>query len=277
MLTVVMQLIAVPVISRLYSSEDYGVLAIFNLLFATFNTLLSVGFSEALMLPKGNYKFVSLSRFTFLLALFIAAILSLFILTSGQSFLEFFGMDISIRYFWLVIPFILLSLINQLFISWHVRNKKFKLNALVSPSSYSLSRMLTIVLGIIKPSPFGLIIGQISIPLFSISIFLTKRLRLIKFLIGKISIVQFRSVWKEYGKYPTMILPATWINTISSHLPVLIFSILGIPVSDIGHFAFANSILSIPANVIGNSVRTVFLSERRLNFTITINMKNWRI
>jgi O-antigen/teichoic acid export membrane protein len=87
---------------------------------------------------------------------------------------------------------------------------------------------------------------------------------------------------KEYKKYPLNLLPGNIINKYTSDLPILLLGVY-FDAALAGAYVLANSILSIPLNVLGVSMSTVFLQksnelhiynpEKLASFTRKLNHK----
>ena len=150
-----------PVLSRLYSPEDFGILALFMSVAAVLSVIATGRYELAIMIPenkKDAYNVLAIS----LLISFVTGILSLIlVLLLRKSAVVFFDEPNIGPWFFLIPVVVLFAGIYQSFNYWSTRQKTFKLNAVSRVSQSTTNVITSLGLGIAKAGPAGLIAGYI--------------------------------------------------------------------------------------------------------------------
>lgn len=151
--------VAMPVISRLYSPADFGVLGAATSIAAVVASLSALQFPQALLLPKRH----SVAANLFAISVFCSlstALLSLVVLC-GVAFFGRFQSELLPYLVWSVPLLALVAGLNQSLQAWCVRRKAFDRTAL-SPIVRSVAVVTSQVgLGMLRAGPAGLVSGAV--------------------------------------------------------------------------------------------------------------------
>jgi lipopolysaccharide exporter len=261
-----------PVISRLFTAEDFHVYGIFVSIYAIVSSAVTLKYERAVMLPldKENAKrVVSLSLvssvvlslfFLLLFLIFQAPIASLFSAEKLQEKL-------------LLIPLAAFLLaVNNVFVNWYNRIQKYKTIAVNKIIRNGLLTLSNLGFGFSKSGSAGLIWSQIIsdgvASLVYLGIYLKHEL---KFKI-RIRLSSLKGVMKEYRDFPLFTLPASILDTISMQLPILMIAVL-FSQSLSGNYFFSYRILALPISLIGAAFAQTFYQT----FVSYIQNKNYAL
>ena len=158
---------------------------------------------------------------------------------------------------------IFITSINIILINWNVRVKKFKKNATSLVGTSLSMKAFQIGYGSIHSGIFpGLIYADlVSKSLGSILLLFKNMIIYFRYLL-KINWSEMKKIGMEYKKYPTYLLASNFVNKTTSDIPLyLLSSFFGL--GAVGAFGFANQMLNIPFNVIGNSIAPVYYQRAK--------------
>ena len=254
--TVVSQAVIVfssPLLTRLFSPEEFGVLAVFSSLLAILAVVAAGRYEIAIPIADTKRDAISLYYISFSIVL-ISSIATVIILNLGsKSSVAWWGADIPESFFWLL-PLTLLSFglyQNQTY--WAIRANSFT-SLSISRIAHSISIVLFQiaggVIGLGAPALlFGLLAGK-SIGFIS----LVLQVKMPKLGSKEINI---RSNLFRYKEYPIYTTWASLANALGTQAAPLVIAKL-FTVVDVGFFALAMRVLGLPSTLIGQAVGQVF-------------------
>ncbi|MDG2193782.1 MAG: oligosaccharide flippase family protein [Polaribacter sp.] len=252
---IIAQLIPVfisPIISRLYSVEDFGVQGIiFTIVGFCFfiNTLRyeNIIIIDRALNPIKN--FFTVKKIT----LITSVVLMLFLFVSEKSLTKYFNLPEE-SYLLLIIPFIVyVNSSYELLIVFNNRIKNFNNIAKIKIYQSSISGLFQLGFGILGFNYFGLILA----PLISKIIpYLKSKLIKFYFLNPKLNKKEI-FVLKKYKNFPLFDLPTMLINNLGLQLPI-IFLATNYSAAISGYYFMAQRILQVPITLISHSILEVF-------------------
>jgi len=250
-----------PIGTRIYSKEEVGVFYIYASIVAISTLVINGMYPHAIVVPKFKRDFLALLKLCFILTFIGISIFSLFILFCGTWFLELIHGEEIGNYMYLLPLSLFLSTINIVFINWNIRRKEFKKNASSNVALSVTSKTVQIGYGTYIVGSFsGLIYAEIISKFIGTIILgaknMVRELRYLK-LIGYNDI---KKAFIDFKKYPLFILPGNFMNKFTADIPLYILSSF-FGIGAVGAFGFANQMLSIPYNVIGNSIAPVYFQR----------------
>lgn len=255
--------IAAPIVSRIYAPEAYGEYALYNIILNQISMIGGLALPQAFILPKHESKYIQLSIIFLTSGLITLLLGSIAYLILGDFLWNAVLQKESISWIWLIIPALIFSSLNSIFNDWNVRVKKFRINAVRGASGGILSRVYTILHGLLlTPSGIGLALGDL-VNFFFGMIMLPRKWMLQRMkdqLFKKDLVKNLYSALIEYKGFPLYILPGLYLNLISIQVPILLIASL-YGKSEIGIYTFAIAMLDIPIQVIVKSIQPVFLQR----------------
>lgn len=253
--TIVAQIIAfitIPILSRTYSQEAFGLLAIFSAVVAFISSFATLKYDTALVLPKDDKDAYTLLKLSNIATLIITVICVSFMFLPIPYFKQYQGLQV------LIGIGVLLSVNYNNSALWNIRYKQFNHTA-ISNVIQSIAIFLAQYLLYHYFELKGLIIGNV-IGIFIAGIYLIINRDFDWKVYKTITKDNMREQGKRYIDFPKYFTAANAILSLSSSLPVLLF-VKYIPLSQIGVYGIALRIISQPVSLIANSIRSVILAD----------------
>src|SRR5690554_1237046 len=251
---------SIPILTRLYSPDDYGVLAVYTSIVAVLVPILTFRYVTAIPLPKTDAMafnlFVLCAKLIAFGTLLIAVALGLF----GHTVLGWFSMEELAPYWWLIAIGVMGTATYELFSMWATRKKDYKVIAKTQFSQSLLGNLVKIGLGIIALKPLGLVFGQIVAQSGGIGSFLKSAQKDFKKLYPLVSNKKQKLLASYYQDFPKYRLPSQFLMVLSVQAPVLMMAALYN--KDItGQLSLAIMALSLPVNLIGGAMSKAYYAE----------------
>lgn len=256
----VIMLLAMPLLTRLYTPEAFGVLAVFSSLMGIVLVVSSLRYEMAIPLPRAQ------SSASQLLVIGLLINLTVAIITAGVvSILRFKIADwtetpLLADFLWMLPIAVVAGGTYKLLNLWAVRNKDYSKIA-VTKVTQSVANVCTQLLGgLTGMGAFGLILGQIvgqsaGITRLARNVSPTK-------LIEVSSRRRFVSLLLRYQNFPKYDTPAAGINAGSANLPNVAMAIIFGPATA-GFYYLADRVLAVPMSIVGQAVGQAFFSQLR--------------
>lgn len=247
-----------PVLSRIYSPADFGVMAVFVSVTSILMELSGFRYHLAIPLPKHERYAKALVVLSFILQAVFVVFISAVFLVFGKPFLGKISMDALVPYRYLI-PVGVAGMGAYIALTqWAIREKLFHTIARTKVTQ-SVSGILTkVILGLLGIRPFGLLLGSIigqagGITTLARSLVKNKG-------IPKPPLEDIKRVALRYRKFP---MYSTWggvLNTLRRQImPVLLIVLYNPQIA--GWFAMAQNLLQIPVVFVGEAIGQVFLQR----------------
>jgi O-antigen/teichoic acid export membrane protein len=258
----ILAVLAVPILTRLYGPEDFGVWALYISITSIINVIVCLRYEFSIMLPESDEDAINLLGLCFLAVLFVTS-LSLGIIWYSKDFIvEALNSPQIKDYLWFIPPFVF---VNGMFLAlnnWNSRTKLFKRLSISKVSSSISTVIMQISLGFMrKSSPWGLIIGNlggqaVATLILGGQIWKDDR-RLIKKSLG------WGKIYKGFKRYHKFQLIDTWsalMNSISWQLPAFLLAAFFSP-AIVGFYSLGFRLLQLPMSLVGSSISQVFFQR----------------
>lgn len=253
--TVLAQLVAfmtIPILSRMYSQEAYGLLSIFTTVVAFISSFATLKYDTALVLPKEDKHAYTLLKLSNIVTLVITFLCVAFMFVPIAYFRQYEGLQV------LIGIGVILSVNYNNSALWNIRYKQFTQTAIskviqsfsIFIAQYSLYYYFELK---------GLVIGNvIGVSIAGIYLLINRKFdwKIYKGITKNNMLEQ----GKRYIDFPKYFTASNAILSLSSSLPVLLF-VNFIPLTQIGVYGMALRIISQPVSLISESIRSVTLGE----------------
>ncbi|SFP18113.1 oligosaccharide flippase family protein [Enterovibrio norvegicus] len=239
-------IVATPVLAKIYTPDMFGEFALFSTFLAVLSVFSSGKYELAIALPKKTKESESLFSLGLWIALTFSAILVIFVPVIQFGLTKYYGKE-NLDWVWLL-PFSVLffSIVN---LSSYMLNRlnDFNIIAKLRVLQAALIAGTSIIIGLYGNS-HGLILASV-ITGFLVSIVYVNRLK------GHIhsSVKKFKELGSRYDKFPKFLIVGSLFNTVSSQLPVLMFSAM-YGASIVGTIFLAQRVISLPSALISKAV-----------------------
>lgn len=248
-----------PILTRIYTPEDFGVYALFVAVTAIFGSIANGRYELAIMLPKKDEDAINIFALGFIITCFISLILLVLVVLFNDYFTTLLGNEeISFWLYFVPLTVFFTGLWNILnYFNNRRKNYKDLRNATIVKSIVLATIHLSV--GFIKQGVTGLISGQIFSQLFA-NTRLLKNILKDKILISKISKVKVIALAKKYKDFPKHSMVPSLLNTLTSQLTsIMIPKMFSFVIS--GYFFFAIKIVNLPTSLISGALGQVYLQQ----------------
>lgn len=252
----VIMVTTVPLLTRLYTPNDYGTFALFTAIQAILTIVATGKYELAIYLPQVKKDALALVILGLILCLgFSVSTLVLFVIFSNGISGLIKSPDIQ-PWLALISVAVFFTGMYQILYSWFNRTQQYQLMSRSKMLLAIVTVITSIILGIHCKSMAGLVIGsiagKISVALMLLYVFLRQEKREL-YTVSKQQVLQ---LGRRYINFPKYFVLSYSINTGASQLPVILLNIFfGSTV--VGYFSLAQMV-SVPFGLIGQSVGDVF-------------------
>lgn len=247
-----------PIITRLYLPEQYGILAIFTSIIIVLSSS-TLKYEMAIPIPEEDKDAINLIALSFFILLIFTLSLTVVLFIWGDMFLSFFDANSLGQYKYFISLGIFFVGAYEILIKWNYRRKDFKLISKTKVAQNFLGNTFKVVFGYLGFGVIGLLLGKIIRESMSILILIKQMLKKEK---KNLKLISYRGMLFNFIKYKDFAIyqtPGTFISRFRNQLPIFNIALYGS--SAVGLFGLANTIVKLPMNVIGHSVRNVFFAE----------------
>lgn len=249
-------MLAAPLLTRLYTPEDFGVLAVYSALLAFYSIVSSLRYELAIPIQENSREAKNILVLCLAVVLIMTLLSGLMVSISGSYLARILGVPELDRFFWLLPVGVFLAGSYNVFHYWAIRSRDF-----ASIAQTNIFQSVTTILLQIGGAMFGavsLVVGQAGGQGAGI-------LRLAKPVLRQQQIFDWcpSEIWQAAKKHYRFPLFSTWsalFNTAGTQIPPVMFSVL-FGSSAAGLYALAHRVLSVPISVLGGAVGNVFLSK----------------
>lgn len=249
-----------PVITRIYTPEQYGVLTVYLSLLGIMSIAGSLRYEYAIPISDDDAKASNIIMLCIGILFTVTLFVVLVILNYGDYILKLLDAEILSRYILLLPVGIFFMGTYNIFHQWAFRQQNFKQISRTKINQSISQNIVAVGLGVLGLGPVGLIVSRIIGQSAGITTLGLDFFKKIPQYYREIKIRDVHWALKRYKQFPLYSAPGQILNTAGIQLPVLfITSIFGAEV--IGFYGLANSIVNMPMSLIGRSVADVFYSE----------------
>ena len=244
-----------PLLTRLYSPSDFGLLAVFLAVVSVSATLFTLRYETSILVPKENAESANLVFLSLILGGGLSLVLAVLstLLTAGMQekiVLAALGNWISIAF--LIAGGTSVSVVMQV---WMNRHKKYKQITWLRVAQSFSSAILSVILGILHVSN-GLLITQV---------LATVCLCLGALWLGRSAAKlwdnsQIKKTALAYKNAPKYLLPTAVLDVVTLQMPVVLIA-TWYGAEQAGQFSMAWRLLMVPMALIGGAISQVFMQR----------------
>jgi O-antigen/teichoic acid export membrane protein len=253
--------IALPIITRLYTPEDFSVLALYSALLGMIGVVACLRLDIAIPLPKEDSKAANLIVLGILFTSVISALVLSFVVIFGVQISKMMGQPLLQKYLWMLPVGIWLTGVSECVQYWATRKKNFTDIAKTRIEQSIASVFIQTGMGwLTKTGPLGLLLGQIVVSgtgFIKLGNLAWVDLKLLKQNINRDTL---RQVFVEYSRFPKFSTLESLANIAHIQLPIIIISsaVIG---PEAGFSLLAMKSVAVPMGLIGVSVSQVYISR----------------
>ncbi|MEJ5363548.1 MAG: oligosaccharide flippase family protein [Desulfosoma sp.] len=256
----IINVLAAPIITRIYSPSDYGVFGVFGSIAAMAMVVATFRFEWGIPNPESDDDAINLLVLCFMVMTAVAV----FSVPLVKFFLRIFHkvdiISMTESYLWLLPLYILAGASYQALNVWALRKKNFKAIAKTRLSRSLSQTSLNIGLGICKWGPLGLLLGGLTGQAAGICTFGALLWKQDRDILLRVSTSDIKSSFSRYWKFAFLYTGVGVVNTANLQLTaILLTSLYQSTVA--GCYLLAQSVIGIPMQLIGQAVTQIFWAE----------------
>ena len=244
-----------PLLTRIYSPEDFGLLAIFSSLLTIIGMVSCLRYENSIPLPENDDEAANMAVLCLILVGISTLSSVLFVWQIGLNIVDLFDVPAMADYFWLMPIGVLLSGAYNVFNFWSIRTKRF--SSIAISRLYQALATIAIQLATFKLGGIALLYARIVGVIAGTACLCRPAVVSLEF-----RKVTWRGIVKGARRYRRFPIFSTWegfLNSASVELIPIIFATF-FSAHATGLFSLAHRVISLPMSLFSNSVSQVFTS-----------------
>ncbi|MDP1542360.1 MAG: oligosaccharide flippase family protein [Polycyclovorans sp.] len=251
---------AIPVLTRLYSPEDFGVLAVFAALVAIAAPLMTLRYVLALPLPRRDGTALNLLALAIGLMLVGTVLTTLIFGVFGRELLSALSMEALIPWWWLIGVGVLAASSYELMTYWATRRRAYKIIAKTNVWQSASGSIVKVGLGMMSLTPLGLLLGDVVAKGGGLARLIREFMTDLKKMPGSVSWYRVRKVGHFYRDFPYFRVPSQFLMVFSQQIPLL-FSAAVYGPETTGQLSLALMALALPVTLVGGTMGKALYAE----------------
>lgn len=257
----VLGFIFTPFIARAYGPENYGIFALFCAIASNFALISTFQLPTGYVSARSKRELHIVVQLTFFTLVFFTVLSILLVVFFRKDFLDFFDAGHLHMLVYFVPVYVFFMGVDYILHGWNIYLKEFSRGAAAKITSVIVSKGVTLLYGLLSPAAAGLIVGNFTIYPLESAFKLSRQVRAdFSILRERVGWSEIKGVIRHFRSYPLLVTPGLLITNLNGQLPLFCFS-LYFQQANVGLFALANSLITVPISVITNSTTTVFLQK----------------
>ncbi|TIP10383.1 MAG: hypothetical protein E5X73_21995 [Mesorhizobium sp.] len=252
--------VTVPILSRIYSPADYGMLSVYTSLVFILQPIMTLRYLVGIPLPKRDEMALNVFALSGLLLMFFTPVLAVLLGLFGPQMLGLLSIPELAPWWWLVLIGVVATSLAELLNLWATRQRAYRLIATNSIVIMIYGESVKIILGLLGGNTFGLLFGQMigqSGGIFRFSRAFAEDFRRIP---KVVTLRRLRYVARYYWAYPAFRLPSQFLLAFAVQAPLLYTAgLYGVDVA--GQLGMALLTLALPVNLIGGAMGKAYYAE----------------
>lgn len=249
-----------PVLTRLYSPDEFGVFALYVSILAVIVVPASLCYQFAIPLPEEDESAANLLVLSLAINIILSVMLTIIIIFWHDWLAELVNIPELSLVLW-VLPISMLGAgIYQTLNYWIMRRQAY-IRILHTKWKQSLTMVLIQVsFGVWNAGTLGLVFGDTAGKVAGTGTLAVSSWRESKQLFRRVSLKGLTRVAYRYRRFPLLSSWSTVINSAGSQIPVLFLTAYYSP-EVVGWYALCSRVLGVPLNIISGAVGQVYMAE----------------
>lgn len=252
----------IPIISRIFSPEHFGIFALYASIIAIFGKIGSLCYERAILLPDNKEDAICMAIISFICLSVIQLIVVFFIMFWSNTIAEKLG-NPKFQDWLFLIPIGAIVVCSTNIISyWLLRQNKLKTISISYMATAICSAALKILLGIIVASwAGGLILGAFFGSLISLIIMVLAIKDLFNLELRKdIKLKRLVLLAAKYKQFPLFASLNAFLNVMSAQVVIFFVAALYTP-AIVGFYSLSVSMLTQPSTTVGNAISKIYFRK----------------
>ena len=262
-------ILAMPLLTRLYKPEEFGILALFTSAYAIFVGLITLKYDLSIILPQSKDKAVQLTVLTLVLSFLFSLIIFLLIVIS------YFAFNRPENGYFLLLPLsIFLGAAYTCGQQWSARATEYSRYAKSQVINSVVNVVVCVLLAVFVKNIMGsLVLGYIAGLIAGLFVIVNSFVKLKKTHgLYNLHFSKLIDIAIEYKRFPIFVLPSMLLISLGVNATPFVFQAI-FSLTSLGHYSLANRFLVGPSGIIsgavGEAFRAEFVDRQRCGFEIS--------
>lgn len=253
-------LAAIPILTRIYSPEHFGVLSVFTALLLILTPLMTLRYELAVPLPRRDSSAMTLMSVSVFLIVVMTLTLSVLFWLVGPALLTMGSMEALIPYRWMLIIALFSAGLYEVLLIWAVRRRAYPAIARTQLQQSATGSVAKIALGVLGLKPLGLLAGQV-LGAGAGTMTLIRMFRAdVRCYWRHVTLRRGWCMLLHYRSFPAYRLPSQLLQIFASQAPLLLTAAL-YDAQTTGQLGLAMMTLALPMNLLGHSTSKAYYAE----------------
>lgn len=249
-----------PLLTRLYSPDDFELLAVFLALLSLVTVISCLRLNIAIPIPERDESAAALLVLAICASLLFTVAACIAIALWGGAIPDLVGIPRLETFVWLLPVAIFLASSYTALQYWASRKKRFGLITRTRITRAIAGAGTQVGFGFLSSGPFGLILGQILYAGMGSLRLAAVTWRQDRGNFEQLSFSALRSVLREYRRFPMLSVPEAMFDSAGIQVSILLIAALAAG-PEAGFLMLAMQVLGAPMGLIGGAVAQVYLAE----------------
>ncbi len=249
-----------PILTRLYSPDEFGRFALYMSVITIASVLVTGRYELAILLPYQDRNALHLTALSMALSIIMSVVLLLIVLFYAIPIATMLGdAELAPSMYWVPLATLLLGLYQSLNY-WSNRQAHYKRMAIGRTLQSSSATLAQLGAGYAGSGVLGLVSGQITGQVVAASLLARLIWREEQGLIRTLRPLRSLALAKKYVDFPKYLIIAHGFNATSGQMPVLLLGAL-FNASTVGLFSLTQRVMSAPMSLVAAAIGDVFRQE----------------
>lgn len=253
-------ILALPLLTRLYTPEDFSVLAVYSALLGVLSIVSTLRLDVAIPIPKKSEDAANLLVLAVFFVLLTSSLAMALIWVIPYDVIAKSPMSVLSAYLWMIPLGILLAGLYNSLQFWAIRNKSFLLISHTRITQSVLAVSVQIGFGFWGLMPLGLLLGYICSNGGGVLGLGKDVWQKDKKSFNAVSFASLKKTLYEYRRFPQYSTFEAFANSAAIQIPVIFIAALAIG-PDAGYLMLAMRVMQAPMSLIGSSIAQVYLAR----------------
>lgn len=253
-------LITLPILSRLYTPEEFGSIALYIAIAQLIAIFVTGRYDYALMLPRKNGDALKVALSGIVLSFYLSVFVAVVLYFSYDRLLTLFPNQAFAKLIWLlpIIGFFLS--VRQILSMWFSRRSRFTFTSTSKVLQTIVANGVRLPRNIFANGIAGLWLGFILSEAAALVQGLIYFWRHDRRLVHAVKLTNIKSTLTKYFSFPLYSMPISFLNSISSNLLIYAFS-FSFTAATVGLYERFSKMVSTPLDMISSSFSVVFFQK----------------
>lgn len=246
-----------PVLARIFEPADFGLLATLTSITAILAVLSTGKYEGSILITRTKKDAANVIALVLIISLVFLLLATIAFLLLSEEFATWFKEPKLHTWLWICPLSAYAIIIFDCYNEWCVRNKYFpalSINKVTNSAAITLNKLF---FGFVRVTSNGLVLGDLVGRILSAVGCIFRFFRKDNEFAHQITVRRIKVLAKRYIDFPRFSLPDQLVDTVNTQLSTLMIAYVFFS-AEVGFYAMARNVLSVPINIISIAVRDVF-------------------